>query len=144
METRIRVDCRLDSDPILEGVDVGEQSSGTDAWALEQGILDQPEEPITLWPYTEPGGAISEHDYLQRCHWRLGNVGHALDVVRDIIQTESDATAWLELKMAILAAKSITDPGTMIETVLLIEEAGREFVTRVGIDWQEFDRVSNP
>lgn len=114
-----------------------------DAVALEQQILDSPEEPQTSWPESNPDGTISEADYLQRCRWRLGNVSHALDVVRDSIDNEADAQEWLELKMAVLAAKSLGSTYDIVDPMIALEEAGQAFVTRLNIDMDAYQRVAN-
>lgn len=114
-----------------------------DEVTLEQQVLDSPEEPQTSWPESNPDGTISEADYLQRCRWRLGNVSHALDVVRDTIDNEADAQEWLELKMAVLAAKALGSPYDIVDLMIALEEAGQAFVTRLNIDLDAYQRVAN-
>ena len=111
--------------------------------ALELEVLDSPEEPQTSWPESNPDGTHTEKDYIQRCQWRLGNVGHALDVVKDQIESETDAQEWLNLKMAILAAKAIGSPYDIVDPMLAIEEAGFAFVTRLNINMDAYQRVVN-
>lgn len=114
-----------------------------DAATLEQGVLDSPEEPQIPWPESNPDGTISEADYLKRCRWRLGNVSHALDVVRNNIDNEADARKWLELKMAVLAAKSLNNHYEMVDLVIIIEEAGQAFTTHLNIDMDAYQRAAN-
>lgn len=111
--------------------------------ALELKVLDSPEEPQTSWPESNADGTHTEKDYIQRCQWRLGNVGHALDIVKDKIECEADAQEWLELKMVILAAKAIGSPYDIVDPMLAIEEAGFAFVTRLNIDMDAYQRVAN-
>lgn len=114
-----------------------------DEVTLEQQVLDSPEEPQTSWPESNPDGTLTEAGYLQRCRWRLGNVGHTLDVVKDRIESEADAQAWLELKMAVLAAKSLGSPYDIVDPMIALEEAGQAFVTRLNIDMDAYQRVAN-
>jgi hypothetical protein len=114
-----------------------------DEASLEQQVLDSPDEPQTSWPESNPDGTLTEADYLQRCRWRLGNVSHALDVVRDTIDNEADAQEWLELKMAVLAAKALSSPYGIVDPMITLEEAGQVFVTRLSIDMDAYQRVAN-
>lgn len=101
------------------------------------------EEPQITWPETDPTGIPTEEQYLQRCRWRLGNVGHALDVVRDKIDNEADAVKWEELKKVIHEAKSISDMYAIVDPMLAIEEEGYAFVKRLGMDRAAFLQVAN-
>lgn len=114
-----------------------------DEVSLEQQVLDSPEEPQTSWPESNPDGTLSEADYLQRCRWRLGNVSHALDVARDRIKSEDEAQKWLELKMAVLAAKSLSSPYDIVDPMIELEEAGYDFVASLNIDWGAYQSVAN-
>ncbi|MGB3945531.1 MAG: hypothetical protein WBK76_01700 [Candidatus Saccharimonadales bacterium] len=114
-----------------------------DEATLEEQVLNSPEEPQTSWPESNPDGTLTEAGYLQRCRWRLGNVGHALDVVKDRIESEADAQAWLELKMAVLAAKSLSSPYDIVDPMIALEEAGQAFVTRLNIDMDAYQRIAN-
>ena len=114
-----------------------------DEVTLEQEVLDSPDEPQTSWPESNPDGTLTEADYLQRCRWRLGNVGHALDVVKDRIESEADAQEWLEIKMATLAAKALGSPYDIVDPMIALEEAGQAFVTRLNIDMDAYQRVAN-
>lgn len=114
-----------------------------DEATLEQQVLDSPDEPQTSWPESNPDGTLTEAGYLQRCRWRLGNVGHALDVVRDMIDNEADAQEWLELKMAVTAAKALGSPYDIVDPMIALEEAGQAFVTRLNIDMDAYQRVAN-
>lgn len=115
----------------------------TDEAILERQVLDSPEEPQTSWVESDSDGTISEQGYLQRCRWRLGNVSHALDVVRDSVDNEADAQQWLTLKMAVLAAKSIGNPYDIVNPMIALEKAGYDFVIRLSIDWGAYQSVAN-
>ena len=114
-----------------------------DEVTLEQEVLDCPDEPQTSWPESNPDGTLTEADYLQRCRWRLGNVGYALDAVKDRIESEVDVREWLELKMAVLAAKALGSTYDIVDPMIALEEAGQAFVTRLNIDMDAYQRVAN-
>ena len=114
-----------------------------DEVTLEQEVLDCPDEPQTSWPESNPDGTLTEANYLQRCRWRLGNVGHALDVVKDRIESESDAQEWLEFKMAGVAAKTLGSPYYIVDPMVALEEGGQAFVTPLNINMDAYQRVAN-
>lgn len=101
-------------------------------------LLVQPE-PQRSFPQEYHNSEITEHIYSLYLSWRIGNVGHALDVVREQITNEQDAEKWLEYKAAVqqLHGTIHSDP------VIALEKAVGDFCMRLNIDMAAFDRAAN-
>lgn len=111
--------------------------------ALEQKVLESPEEPQTSWVESNPDGTVSEEQYRQQSYWVIGQYGHALDVVKNSITTEEQATEWLEMKMSIVAAKSVTDAYELAAIRIEAIPVWAAYLERMSIDWKAFEKVSN-
>lgn len=119
------------------------QGEPPDRVALMDKVLANPIESQTSWPSPNADGTVSDTDYLKRCWWRMGNVGHALDVVAGSLNSAADRQEWLELKMAILAAKSIGSIYDIVDPMLAIEEDGWAFAKRLNMDANAYQQVAN-
>lgn len=118
-----------------------EQLDPTEIPSLDPDTIS--EEGHTAWVESDKAGHITESGYSQRLSWRAGNVGHALDVVRDSITNVTDAEMWLELKQVVAAVKAMDDPYAKVDAVIELEKVGYDFAQRMDMDMSTFDGVRN-
>ena len=106
-----------------------------------EGALE--EEPQVSWTESNPDGTSTKQQYAEQLRWRVGNCGHALDVIRDKITDDSEAAEWVELKNAVAAAKKLGDPYVLVDITKELEATVYDFVSRHNFDQGDYAKVSN-
>lgn len=95
--------------------------------------------PQREWVEAHPGEVTIDRDYILRMNYRLSNMGFLLDAARGHIESEASADEWLELKKAILSAKTESDIYKKIDAVIAIEDAATVFAMSSGVTESEYN-----
>lgn len=114
-----------------------------DEASLERRVLENPEEPQTAWAESNPNGTVTEEQYRQKSYWVIGQFGHAMDVLKTNISTDAEAEEWLEMKMTVTAAKAETGSYALADVRSKMIPIWSEYITRMNVDWEEYERVCN-
>lgn len=120
-----------------------QELQSNDAKALEQQVLENPEEPQTSWVESNADGTVSEQQYCQQSYWVIGQFGHAMDIVKANITTDEQAEEWLEMKMSIAAAKSVSDAYELAAIRTEMIPIWSAYVESMNIDWAAYEKVCN-
>lgn len=101
------------------------------------------DEPQTSYTESNPDGTCTPQQYTEQLRWRVGNCGHALDVVKGNITDKSDTATWIELKNAVAAAKKLGDPYVLVDITKELEKVVADFVFQHNFSQEDYQRVSN-
>ncbi len=111
--------------------------------SLEEILAAEQPEPQRAWAETSSNNIVTEEMYSDRLAWRIGQAGHALDIIRDSIATEDDAMDWTFYKIAVaeMANGPLYD-GKSTDVNRLADEIAA-FVKHFDFDHAAWQRVAN-
>lgn len=129
-----------------------EQSSDFERWEAElEEVEFAPEEielvdrvsPTRQWPESDATGIPTDEQIDGRLAWRAGNAEHALDVVRDSINSESAAKMWAILKLRAIELQGNGLYLSKFDDVNALGDEVEAFVSGFDFNQAAYESVSN-
>ena len=125
-------------------------------FSLWKAELDAPEAPILTnaiaytsldptraWPEASATGEVSVETYNARLAWRIGQAGHALDVIRDNISDDATAENWLYYKIIVAELASSEYYDGKSNDINTLSDEIMQFVMQNNFSQSAWERIAN-